>query len=92
MLNTFCFLEDLEKAHLCVRSLDGGCERLHAVDALCGVAESGLKGHVTSGSLLLHVCILDAFRETGNTAQSLGVSSDLNTNQQLCVAFSFLFS
>lgn len=51
------------KAHLCVGSLDGGCEGFHAVDALCWVAESGLKGHITSGSLLLHVCILNRFRK-----------------------------
>lgn len=75
MLNPFSFLPILRtrggKAHLCVSSLDGSCECLHAVDALCGVAESGLNAHVTSGSLLLHVCILNTFRETGNTVESL---------------------
>lgn len=43
---------------LCVCGLDGRRQGLHAVDALCGVAEARLQGQVTSGPLFFHVCVL----------------------------------
>lgn len=51
------------RTHLCIGGLNGSRQGLHAVNALCGVAEARLDGHVSSGSLLLHVCILGSVEQ-----------------------------
>lgn len=51
--------------HLCIGGLNGSRQGLHAVNALCGVTEARLDGHVPSGPLLLHVGILGCVDNSG---------------------------